>query len=258
VTTSYIALGKAGDIISCLPILRHHFVTKKEKPNVLTSRDYASLLDRVPFVNTEIYDGGWMDLEGAMIHAKRKHSKVIPLAVFGSDFPIQHKTSSFQLEAYERSGMLGMWDKLKLEGLAGGEGIQFKKPTILFADHSQSSPFMQKEDLFKLLVSSFPGFHIERLSNHKLPHLFDFLSWYDAAKAVVCVDSAHLHLSAATKKPVAALTQSRPEKWHGSAWSKRFCFYCRYSEYEQRRDELVECLRDKLESVTPLEIVELN
>lgn len=254
---AFVATSKFGDTIAILPILLHEFKQTGVKPRIVTSKDYASLFDRVPFVDIDIFPGGWMDLTGALKYAKRRYSEVVNLSVFGKDFPIEQRTSSFQLEPYERAGVLHLWDKLPLE-LERGEFRGWLGKLILFADHSQSSPFIQKEDLQELLVSSFPDHRIERLSMCQVNHIFDFLPWYDIADAIVCIDSAHLHLTAATKTPVAALVQDRPHRWHGSAWSKRFCFYGRYGEYEQRKDELIECLRDAIEGKEKPEIVEVE
>lgn len=254
----FISLGKIGDIVATLPILHDEYIRTGQKPLVITSQQYVHLFDRVPFVETELHDGDWMDLSGAWLAAKRRFNKVISLAVFGRNFPIQHKTSSFQLEAYERAGLLKQWDSLKLAGLNPGPSMLFTRPTILYADHSESSPFLQKEQLYSLLKESFPNHDIVRLSMTRVKHFFDYVEWYDAAEALVTVDTAHLHLSAATKTPVVALAQDRPHRWHGSAWSKRFAFYCRYHEFDGRRDELVERLRDAMAGKPQPEVVELN
>jgi len=92
----------------------------------------------------------------------------------------------------------------------------------------------------------------------KLPHFFDFLPWYDAADALVSIDTSHLHLSAASNKPVVALVQDRPDRWHGSAWSQRFACYCRYHEFDERKDEMVESLRDAMANKPKPEMVEMN
>lgn len=257
---AFIALGKVGDIISVLGILQHEFRQTGAKPRVVTSKDYASLFDRVPFVDIDIFPGSWMDLTGALKYAKQRYSEVVNLSVFGKDFPIEQRTSSFQLEPYERAGVLHLWDKLPLELERSDESYNRcqHEPSILFSDHSQSSPFIQKEDLNGLLVRSFPNYKVIRLSMHRQRHIFDFLPWYDFAEAIVCIDSAHLHLTAATKTPVVTLVQDRPHRWHGSAWSKRFCFYGRYGEYEQRKAELIECLRDAISGKEKPEIVEVT
>lgn len=255
---AFVATSKTGDTIAVLPILLHEFKQTGVKPRVVTSKDYASLFDRVPFVDIDTFPGSWTDLTGALKYAKQRYSEVVNLSVFGQDFPIEQRTSSFQLEPYERAGVLHLWDKLPLELERKPTIGPIPSPLIMFADHSQSSPFIQKEDLLKLLEGSFPNHKIRRFSMQHSEHIFNYLGLYDAADAIVCIDSAHLHLTAATKTPVVALVQDRPHRWHGSAWSKRFCFYGRYGEYEQRKDELIECLRDAIAGKEKPEIVEVD
>lgn len=257
-TSCYVILGKAGDILSVAPIFYEQYRATKKQPLVVTSRDYAHIFDRMPFVQTAVLKSDWTELDEAMLWAKQRFNKVTCLATFGRDFPMRQLTTSFQLDQWQKAGVMSKWDTLPMAGLQRGESGSFNEPTILYADHSQSSPFLQKEDLHKLLVESFPKHSIIRLSMHKLPHLFDFLEWYDATDALVTVETSHLHLSAASKKPVIALASDKPSKWHGSCWSKRFDFYCRYSEYENRRDELVQALKDSIGKKLKPQVVELN
>lgn len=248
---------KTGDLIATLPILNHHFSTTGQKPKVMVAKQYAALFDRVPFATPVVFDGDWQDLKGAMMQAKRMDSEIVCLSTYGRDFPIQHKCSSFQLDCYERAGLLSQWDSLPLP-LNAKESTRYKQPTILYADHAESAPFMQKDELYALLKQSFPKHDIVRLSAYKLKHFFDFLPWYNAADALVTIDTAHLHLSAASIKPVATLAADKPSRWKGSAWSKRFCFYCRYSEFMWRKEELVDCLKAAMEKKHGVEIVRLN
>jgi hypothetical protein len=161
------------------------------------------------------------------------------------------------LEPYERMNWLPLYDTLPLV-INYAERKPFQKPTILYADHSQSSPFLYKQRLLELLKVNFPKYQILLLSDVLLPHFADFVSWYNQATALVTVETAHLHLSAATRTPTFALATDKPGKWNGSAWSKRFKFYCRYSEFEQRQDELIQAMKDTLAGVNKPEVLCLN
>ena len=255
---AYVILGKSGDILSTLPILFRHYRKTHKQPVVVTSQEYMPLFDRIPFVQTVDLNSEWSDLTAAMKFAKSRFNHVCCLATYGKDYPVEQRTSSFQLEQYERAGLLKEWDSLPFAGLSKSDPIEFKQPTILFADASMSSPFLQKEDLHKLLIESFPKHQIVRLSMIKLPHLVDFVAWYDAAEAVVTIETAHLHLTAATKTPVVALATDLPSRWHGSAWSKRFAFYCRYSEFDNRKAELVDRLKEAMTGKKQMDVMELN
>lgn len=258
----FITLAKHGDQLAHLPIIHHWFKQNKRKPTMMVSRQYSSILRRVPYVEPMIYEGDWSDLSGALKLAKQKFNDVTVLSTFGNGFPIQHRTSSFVLDAYDRAGCLHLWDTLKLELERRTQPEILKQypriPTILLADHSQSSPFLQKHQLYDLLVNEFPNHVIVRLQEYKFPHIVDCLSWYDKAAAVVCVESAHLHLTAATKTPVVALATDKPTRWNGSAWSKRFAFYCRYSEFDERKEEMIEAMKDAMNGVKKKEAVILN
>lgn len=235
----------------------------------MVSKQYASILDRVDYCEPVVFPGEWDDLEGALKLAKNNFDKVIVTQTYGRKFPIQHRRSSFQLEAYHRASCLPLWDKLPLvikrnrkqeQSLLGKLGTNGKR-FVLFADHSQSSPFLQKDELFDLVADWLKQQPIARklvrLSELRLPHLCDFLALYDAADALIAVESAHLHLSKASKTPVLALATDKPSLWHGSCWSNRFAFYARYSEWGNRKQEFLDCLSDALEKKPKPETVVL-
>lgn len=255
--TCFVLLGKIGDVLSGLPIVHHWNATSKEKPTVMISKQYAHVLNRVPYVQPLVYPGEWSHLNGALKLAKLNFSRVVCLATHGRDFPIEHRTSSFQLDQYDRADVLHLWDKLPLV-IEYKPRLPFGRPTILYADHSQSSPFLHKQELNALLVERFPSHQIIRLSDIKLAHIVDFVGYYEQADALVTIETVHLHLSAATTKPVFAWAADKPSKWSGSAWSKRFSFFARYGEFEERKAEMIEAIKDSLAGVRKPEPMVLN
>lgn len=255
---TFVVVGcKTGDVIASLPIIYHEFLKSGQKPVVVIAKQYSHVLDRVPYAERFVYPGDWTDLAGALRMAKQNFNHVVCLSTYGRGFPIQHRTSSFVLDQYERAGVLPLWDTLPLV-LSHSARSPFKTPTILFADHSQSSPFLQKQELDALLRTNFPEHQIIRLSDVLLPHIADFVGWYDQADALVTIETMHLHLSAATKTPTFALATDKPSRWHGSAQSKRFAFYCRYSEFDARKNELIGAMKDALAGVRKPEVICLN
>lgn len=256
-TTAFVQLGKIGDVLNSIPIAQAHHRETGEKPHFVISKQYASILDRIPNVIPAIFDGEWDNLAGAIKWAKRQFDNVIVTQTYGKDMPIEHRCSSWQLDAYERAGRLHQFDTLPLEVSTNGNLAIFEAPTILLCDHSQSSPFFQAEDLHRLLEERFPLHEIKRASDFRLKNFCEFVPIFRSVEAIVCVESAHLHLTRATKTPVVALAADLPSKWNGSAWSKRYAFYCRYSEYEERKEELVERLDAAMNGVKKKEAVRL-
>lgn len=253
-STSVLQLGKIGDILNAVPIAQELARRNGEPPFFIVSRQYAHILDRIPNVESVIFEGAWDDLSGAIKWAKRQFEKVIVTQTYGKDMPIEHRCSSWQLDAYDRAGMLELWDTLPLAVNAVAT-IEREMPVILFADYSESSPFFQKEECYEMLVKEFPLHTVLHLSDTKLKHFLDFVNWYKGASAIVCVESAHLHLTRTTKTPVVALVADKPSKWNGSAWSKRFAFHCRYSDFDQRKGEMVEALSNAMDGFKQREAV---
>jgi hypothetical protein len=271
---AYVQLGKGGDILSLLPVLHDEFVRTGEKPVLVTSEQYASITDRLDYLYPIVLPLDWQDLTGAVKEAKRRFETVIVTQTFGVQFPIEHRTPSFQLDQWLRAGALEKWDLLALHipRLVVPTSVGMDRPcrkseaqsrsfphhrgddnTILYADHSQSSPFPHREDLAETLAKEFPGHRVVRLSEIKMPHPLDLLNLYDDARLIVTVETMHLHLSAATQTPVIALATDAPSLWNGSAWSKRFALHCRYKDYPQRKAEIVAAAKRALERQAAIE-----
>jgi predicted GH43/DUF377 family glycosyl hydrolase len=235
------------------------------KQNLVIGKDYSSLLRGCSYIEPHIYDGHWSDLKGAIKWSKQNFDEVIVLQTHGNGFPIQHRTPSFQIDQYFRAGRIDDWDKLPLifdnrdkqrEATLVKKVLGRKKqPFILFGDHSESAPFPQKEELFSTLQSEFPKHRIIKLSDVKAEYVFDLLGLYDKADALVTVETAHIHLSKASDVPTVVLAA---DGWRGSGCSKRFKFYCRYSEWLTRRGKVIGEIRNAVEKVEPIRIHEIK
>lgn len=250
---TYLTLGKLGDVISICPILYDDFKRTGQKPTLIVSKEYASILDRIAYVTPHVWNGHWQDLHGAIKYAKQNFDKVIVPQIYGNDFPIAKLTPSFQLDQWLRAGRLDDWDKLPLvmnrpKQQQAGRLLDRINPLaesmILYADHSQSSPFTKKDELYRLLVDHFGAAHsVKRLSEIRCDNPLDLLQVFDAADCLVTVETMMLHLSAASDVPTVALIADSPTRWKGSAWSKRFLAHIRYSDYENRKEDIVRAVR---------------
>jgi hypothetical protein len=258
---AYIQLGKNGDILSILPILQNEYRITGEPQNLVVACDYANMLARCKFVKPVKYNGDFSDLSGAIKFAKERFDRVIVPQVYGREFPIQHKHPSFQYDQWDRAGYLDKWDTLSLDVPRPNYAAAMVKKRIgvsrciLFADHSQSSPFRFKDELAGMLEKEFGSTHkIIRLSEVRLVNPMDLLALYDAAELLVSIETFHLHLSAAAHVPVIALATDTPSRWHGTAHHKRFAFYCRYGEWQLRKHELLQHARDAIEKREPVKV----
>lgn len=229
--TAYVICGKLGDVFSAIAIAQ----TQTRQPVIVTSPQYASALEGIPGIKTELFEGDWDDLRGAIKFAKKKFRKVMVPQVYGKEFPIKHTRPSFQMDQAIRCGVKDFYKtRLKIER----EPVK-KERKILLIDHSESSPFAHKDELYSILKDRFTDYEVVRSSELNVSKFIDWLKIYDSVSAIVTIDTAHLHFSSATNTPVFALTYDSPVRWRGSAWHPRFKFYCRYGDFQARKEQLV-------------------
>lgn len=253
---AYVCLGKTGDILSILPIIYAEFKKTGSKPVLVVSKVYSSILDGTKYVTPLIYESNFGDVRGAVRFAKRRFLQVIILQMHGIDYEVEHFTSSFQTDAWMRARAVDHFQNWPLiiddrsslrekilfnltvkKSDRNDSGVAIWEKYILVGDLSESSPFKEIEELVKMLKIAFePGIRIIRLSEVKADRFFDLLGLYEDAECLVTVETAHIHLSRASKVPVVVLAA---DGWRGSADQDRFRFYCRYSEWEGRKNRLM-------------------
>lgn len=232
-----LCLGKGGDLISVLPCLHADYIETGRKPHVIVSTKYAPILHGLDYVEPVLWSGNWQDVEGALMAAKRQYQQVIVPQMHSDSYLPRRMFPSFQLDQWDRCGRLHQWGALSLVMPRHEEKIEGR--IILLGDSSESSPFLQIEDLHSALLKEFPQHRIVRLSTVRFPLLPDLLALYDAADLIVTIDTMHLHLSGASKTPVIALATDKPGRWHGSAFHPRMAAHIRYGDYELKKPYLL-------------------
>lgn len=234
----YVQTAKFGDIISILPILHDEWRRTGEKPALVVSKQYAVAFTTIDYIQLCVYDGDWQDVFGAIKFAKQNFAEVIIPQTHGNGYNPERKRASFQLDQWDRCGAYDKWDTLPMilpRPANASELVKrhLGKPSILYADHSESSPFDRSDELYESLTKTFPDHKIVRLSSIRFPNLLDVLALYDAAQLIVTIETVFLHLLHATDTPGIALATDKPSKWHGSAGSMKFAFYTHYDEFDK-------------------------
>lgn len=250
----YVQNSKNGDILNVLPILYQRFSETGKKQVLYVSRDFAGLLRGCSYVEPFIWEGDWVDLNGALRVAQSRFKRVVSLSTYGKTLSLTKQTPSFALEQWRLGEVLDKFDGWPLvfdnRNEEREEALRRKYcedglPYILLGDHSQSSPFPQMDDLVQLLKNTFGSTHkILRLSEVHAEEIYDLLGLYDRATALVSIETMHLHLSQASGVPVIALVTDKPEIWHGTPWHKNFLLHCRYADYENRKLEILSAVSD--------------
>lgn len=252
---------KSGDLCaSAIPIAYAEFKKTGERQKIIAAEKYSGILSGCSYIEPIIWLGEWDDLVGAM----KAHPDSVQISTYGKGFTVQKKTPSFVLDQWRMAGQLENYDRLPLifdrrdnarEKLLVAKHVKDGEKVILFADHSESSPFEQMPDLMSLLVDNFGTTHkILRLSEVRAEKIYDLTGLYDRADVLVGIETMHLHLAAASGVSVVALVTDKPEIWRGAAWRKQFALHVRYADYEHRKVEIVRAVRDVIDMAEPPEI----
>lgn len=261
---TYIQLGRAGDILTVLPLL-YADAQRGEKQALMVAKEFANILDGVSYVDPVVFEGRDFEIGQAVLAAEKLGRpwvctqvqgprEACEMFVWGPANMKSGMTPSFQQEAYRACGRLKEWnddlplvfdrrnkerEQQLLDKVFPPKRGKAKK-VILVAAEGVSSPFPYKKLLFGLLELAFPNFNIIDIGKMRLDYFHDLLALYERAHCLVAIDSGPLHLARAIPTlPVMALTADKPHLWNGSAWQPQHVFYCRYSDFPDRAMDMV-------------------
>jgi len=257
---TYVQLGRAGDILSLLPLLN----ATPEKCALMVAEEYAGLLEGVRYVEPVIYKGPHYEIGNAIAQCEAEKRDWVCTQVNGpkdavAEFVYKRagqetaKTTSFQKEQWKVAGRLTEWDEcyqlvfdnrdFKRERELLDAHIKPGKKYVLAALDGNTSPFPYKALALELLKHC--GYPVINLGGIHAHRLYDLLGLYERALCLVAIDSAPLQLARACPNlPVLALANDSPLLWHGSSWRPNHHWYCRYKDFPVRAVEMVEAIRE--------------
>lgn len=260
---TFVILGKNGDLISFLPLLR----AQPERPAIMVATEYLPLLEGVSYVDVIEFRGRCDELRRAVDEARKLSSDVRVCSIIGSTQDVKEfaynsvgkdcaTTDAFDKEAWKLAGQLKLWyqnlplifDKRDLEReawLYSSLNIPANKKLILVSCGGQTSPFKYKKLLMHLLETRFrKGYHILDLDEIQAERFYDLIALYEKAFCLVATDSAPLHLANAVQSlPVVALVNDKPHLWNGSSWKPQHILHVRYSDFASRATEVIEAIK---------------
>lgn len=228
-------LGRAGDILNALPLMKRDFGATGERPLLMVQESFASLLEGVNYVETFPWCGRFEDVAGAYREAERiaslRGAQVVCPQIYGEGLACAESCSSFMRESWAQVPGAPAWGTLplvfdnrdhdreaavKAQLLARSGG----KPYVLLALNGTSSPFAPAHELTRFLRHELGGeFDFIDVSAFMAPRFFDLLGVFAGAHALVTIDAGPLHLAHATPDlPVIAFITREPSLWHGSPW----------------------------------------
>jgi hypothetical protein len=258
-STVFVMLGRAGDVINLLPVVRRFKETTGEQPLFLVGAEFAPILDGVSYCEPLVWTGPWQDCVAAIKWAQRQvpGAEIVNAAVYGIGyFPIT-RMASFDREAWDRAGCDVPWGRAPLvfdRRDATREAALVSKlpgtanPIVLTAFAGHSSPFNAAPAVFEALARDLPEATIVDISVLRADRIFDLLGLFERAAVLVAGDSAPMHLAAAVPDlPVVMMTQDAKHRWHRSSWRPQHAARLFYSEATIDPGTVVSAVRAVLE-----------
>lgn len=222
-----VELGRYGDIINILPILLRIHNTY-DTPYLMVSREFADLLEGVSYVKPLVVDLKNDQINEAMALAHKQFKHVIRSQIWGTKFWEQRLTKSYNKESWRVAGFLHKFDdrtwrpvfdrqnKDRARATATKMRHHPEKPLILVnVTQSISSPFPYGKFLLNAITQRWSKqYEVVDIGGLKLERIYDLIVPMEQAAAVVSIDTALLHLAAATNTPTVALVNHG--EWVGS------------------------------------------
>jgi glycosyltransferase involved in cell wall biosynthesis len=220
-----VELGRYGDIINILPILKHMHDTMG-KPTLMVAREFANVLDGVSYVTPYPVDFSFEWLDTALKLAHEKFGIVVRCQICGRGYKHDPKTSNFNLESWNMAGFMHefhnpnwkpVFDRrnLEMESCIFSKMSRTKLPKIVTnLTQATTAPLPGgKEILAQLQARWFGKYEVVDIGSFKLQHIYDLVGILERAALFVTIDTATLHLAAACNVPLICVVR---EGWLGS------------------------------------------
>lgn len=222
-----IELGRIGDIVNILPVALH-IHNSFAPPYFMVSREFASVLDGVSYVRPLVVDLKQDQVREAVAKAQRRFRHVLVTQVWGQGWQVPKLCASYNRESWRMAGFDHKFDDYSWKPLfdrrdAGREAVLLSRACphalgcrlLVNVTSGVSSPYPHGAELLAGLAAKFGHiFHVINIATLKLERIYDVLALMEDCAALVSIDTAHLHLSAAVECPTVAICNDKP--WLGT------------------------------------------
>ncbi len=207
--TVHLQLGRSGDLIILLPCWHQIWRDTGQKPVVIVAREFAGVFRGVSYVEPDVVNGHWYaSVVPAAQMARIKYKQFVITQCHG----VGHETDQAKYPTFGEA----MWSKAGFGGRYGELPLVFDrrnqrreeelirryvngKPTVLFNFSGLSSPLGAGQEIRHRLRRWERKFHLVNLGAIKAEYIYDLLGLYDVTAGLISIDTATVHLAAASK-----------------------------------------------------------
>lgn len=256
----FVQLGRLGDVLNVLPLLKREYDLTGEKPILQVAAEFADVMDGVGYADKLVWYGPWDYPFPAMKEARNFTTDITLCQIHGAGLCNPHRTTSFAREAWLSANADVPWGSLPLVfdrrdkeremalvmqtlGHCGFYPNPDRK-LVLFSGMGKSSPFPHNKALLRAMGEWLgPKYQVLDLGQIKAHRFYDLLGLYERAHCLVSIDTAHQHLAPACPElPVIALCTRDPGPWHGSPWRKEHVARFFYDEFPEKMWDVVDAI----------------
>jgi hypothetical protein len=258
--TVFVMLGRFGDIMNILPILKDE-ADAGRRPTLVVAQEFASILDGVSYADRIVWEGQYDQLPEALRWLRVSKGIHAPVICQYHRHPTDRArlTDSYQKECWRLAGRIDnfqgrgplIFDRREpgRENALAVRTSQFDKPVVLVALTSVSSPLADnvKDEVREAITRAAAAADVIDLDDVRADRVYDLLGLYGRAAMLVTVDTMHLHLSRASEIPTVAITN---DGWRGSVTNPNTIAAFRYGAIKQNIPALEKAIRDRMPAAT--------
>lgn len=266
----FVLLGRFGDLIQLAPCFKAIHDRTGERPTVVVSSEYASVLEGVSYVKPHVLRVHWWAgvptarqvaeaISGDVRVLQWWHEPVadefrpaaftggIVLQSHGHNFGVDvSKDPDYGTSMARRCGFTREeWITLPLvfdrrNPVREAELLKTvcrgsKLPLLLYNFQGISSPFAFAPEVINRLLTFRRDFHLVDLSRIAAHRIYDLLGLYDAAAGLLTSDTSTAHLAPASFIPTVWFTV---DSWCTSVPKGNVALHVKYNETPRRLDEV--------------------
>lgn len=221
----FINLGRAGDTLNILPMVRAEAQRLGAPVPVHIAAPYAPILARTTYAQAVPQGNNLNAVRATYLRHRGRYDRLYVPQAYGDHIATRaHQQDSFAIEQYDRCNMIHLWgaplildarrhalERAAIE--AAGGPWPSGRPIILanLAGKSGRLPPAVAEAIGLALATGLPGAQIVRLDSLRAACVGDLLGLYELAAALVTIDTATYHLARAV--PALPVVYLHPEGW---------------------------------------------
>lgn len=252
----YVSLGRAGDLINLLPVLKHECDSTGKPARLCVSRDFSGVIEGCSYIEPIIADVPF-DQPGraqAQLRGHYPQTTIIMSQAWGRDIPVTMDQNDFCREMWVKSFCNLQWGTLppvfdrrnpEKERELYNSLVKTDRPLVVVNTSGSSAHWKDATGFADKLTAALPDFEVVDISSVRAGRIDALLGLFEKAHCLVTIDTATLHLAAAVPElPVVTLIPDRVDDWCVAPWRKNHIRRIRYSEVDKRFNEIVDCVKN--------------